>query len=561
MTDERQALRDWHRLFGLLLTDYFTGSPFVVEVERDLSVQQQFLDVVVVRRGRGRFVGRLPDGLEGLVAHNLVTFKSHHEALDTWAVKELVGHYVAYRKLVSPSPSKLLSEEQFRLYAVCARLPQKLSQQVPWQERRAGVYDCLWGTDTVRVVVAGELPREPHNAPLHLFSASTDLAIFGGTTYRPRSEVTSLLLRQLFEGLRGEDYAVAYTIADFNRDYVKKHFPLLTPEAQEELARTLPAAFYLMERMAPQVLLAGVSPEARLAGLSPEARLAGLSEEEIRQYLDKMTASHKAQSRRTAPEEVTGVGRTVRRWGRSDRQESTRPSKGRNALIWLRVGRPLFPRRLRPLFAGDRGVLVAVTIREHYDQEARRLEAMLPHGPRVGVLGSTDFWHADSEETCSHIGRLLAGIRGLVLLTGGVEGIGEAVGRSFFQARRDLGQEPRVYHVLPEGEEAWDYGETLFAGSDMTERREILGRLSGVFFMVEGGPRAGHEADVASAHGAVIIPVGRSGGYAGALFGRTCRPPAIDPGTWAALGSSQSTPVETAKAVLDAVQVCVGSAS
>src|SRR4029079_8705875 len=105
MPVERQSLQDWHRLFGLLLTDFFTGSPFVVEVERDLSVQQQLVDVVLVRRGRGRFTGRLPDGLEGLRAHNLVTFKSHREALDAWAVKELVGHHVAYRKLVSPSPS------------------------------------------------------------------------------------------------------------------------------------------------------------------------------------------------------------------------------------------------------------------------------------------------------------------------------------------------------------------------------------------------------------------------------------------------------------------------
>ena len=50
MAIEREALRDWHRLFGLLLTDFFSGSSFVVEVERDLSVQQQFLDVVIVRR-------------------------------------------------------------------------------------------------------------------------------------------------------------------------------------------------------------------------------------------------------------------------------------------------------------------------------------------------------------------------------------------------------------------------------------------------------------------------------------------------------------------------------
>src|SRR5438094_7211980 len=187
MTGEREALRDWHRLFGLLLTDFFSGSPFVVEVERDLSVQQQLLDVVILRRGAGRFTGRLPDGLEGLRSHNLMTFKSHHEALDSWAMKELVGADVAYRKLVSPSPSELLPEDQFGLYAVAARFPHNLSSQVPWQRRQPGVYDCRWGTDTIRVVVAGELPREPHNAPLHLFSAAPELVAFGSGAYRRRS--------------------------------------------------------------------------------------------------------------------------------------------------------------------------------------------------------------------------------------------------------------------------------------------------------------------------------------------------------------------------------------
>jgi hypothetical protein len=203
---------------------------------------------------------------------------------------------------------------------------------------------------------------------------------------------------------------------------------------------------------------------------------------------------------------------------------------------------------------------VAATIQGRYDQEARRLDALLPRSPRVAVLGSTDFWHADSERTCAEIGRLLAGIPGLVLLTGGVEGIGEAVGRSFFQARRDAAQEPRVYHVLPEGEPAWDDGETLFAGSDMTERREILGRLSGLFVMVEGGPRAGHEAEVAACHGAVVIPVGRSGGHAAALYGRMNRPPAIDAGTWAALGATGATPEETAQAAVRAAQACLEAA-
>ena len=250
--------------------DLFTGSPFVVEVKRDLSVQQQLLDVVVVRRSRGRFIGRLPDGLEGLRPHNLMTFKSHHEALDGWAMKELVGADVAYRKLVSPSPSELLPDDQFGLFAVAARFPRDLSEQVPWQQRQAGVYDYRWGTDTVRVVVAGELPCAAHNAPLHLFSAAADLVEFGRSAYQRRSEQTSRLLGQLFERLRGEGFAVAFTMEDFNRQYIKEHFAQLTPEEREQVLQALPA-------------------EERLAGLSPE---------QIQGYLDRLNAQRPATPRK-----------------------------------------------------------------------------------------------------------------------------------------------------------------------------------------------------------------------------------------------------------------------
>jgi hypothetical protein len=280
---EREALRDWHRLFGLLLTDFFSGSPYVVEVERDLSVQQQLLDVAIIRRGRGRFAGRLPDGLEGLRPHNLMTFKSHHEALNAWTMKELSGLDVAYRKLVSPSPTDLLPEDQFGLYAVAARFPQNLSQQVPWQQRQAGVYDCLWGTDTIRVVVAGELPREPHNAPLILFSASPELVGFGRSAYQRRSANTSALLGQLFDRLHEEGFTMSFTMEDFQRQYAKEHFAQLTPEEQREA----------LERLSPEhrrEVLQSLPPEERLAGLPLEQRLAGLSAEQLRQYLDQMSA-------------------------------------------------------------------------------------------------------------------------------------------------------------------------------------------------------------------------------------------------------------------------------
>jgi hypothetical protein len=306
MADQEQALRDWHRLFGLLLTDFFTDSPFVVEVERDLSMQQQLLDVVVIRKGRGKFSGVLPDGLEELANHNLITFKSHHEALDAWAMKELIGHYVAYRKLESTSTSELLQEDQFRLYAVCARFPKNLAAQVQWKKQRVGVYDCLWGTDKIRVIVAGELPREPQNAPLHLFSATPELIGFGQGSYRRHSAISSKLLGQLFDRLQVEGFTMSYTWKDFERDYVKKYFPRLTLQEQEEVFRTLPteAQEKLLQGLsveAQEKLLQGLSAEAQeklLRTLPPEARLEGLSEEEIRQYLDKIATIRKPTTRK-----------------------------------------------------------------------------------------------------------------------------------------------------------------------------------------------------------------------------------------------------------------------
>jgi hypothetical protein len=305
MTEERRAVRDWHRLFGALLRDFFTGSPFGVEVEKDLSVQQQFLDVAIFRRDRRPFAGRLPDGMDDLGEHNLVSFKLHREAADQLTMEELVGHFVAYWKLVSPSPSDLLPRELFRLFAVCARYPHNLAGQVPWHEQQAGVYDCQWGTDLVHVLVAGQLPREEHNAPLLLFSASPELVEFAQGAYRRRSEDTSALLDLLLKRFQGEGFSMSYTLEDFKGDYVTENLAKLAPEKQQEALRALPPETRLAGLSAEE-RLAGLSAEERLAGLPPEQqeeamrslplerRLAGLSEEQIRQYLDQLTAGRPA---------------------------------------------------------------------------------------------------------------------------------------------------------------------------------------------------------------------------------------------------------------------------
>jgi hypothetical protein len=172
-----------------------------------------------------------------------------------------------------------------------ARFPHNLSQQVPWQKVQEGVYDCVWGTDTIRVVVAGDLPREPHNAPLHLFSAQPELVGFGRSAYQRRSPNTSALLGQLFDRLSEEGFAMSYTMEDFQRQYAKEHFARLTPKERREALESLSPE----ER---RQVLQSLPPEERLAGLPPEQRLAGLSAEQIRQYLDQLTARHSPGARK-----------------------------------------------------------------------------------------------------------------------------------------------------------------------------------------------------------------------------------------------------------------------
>ena len=54
-----------------MLMDLFEGTPFEVELEVDLSVEQQKLDVLVIRKTAGEMTQALPDGFEDLVNHNL----------------------------------------------------------------------------------------------------------------------------------------------------------------------------------------------------------------------------------------------------------------------------------------------------------------------------------------------------------------------------------------------------------------------------------------------------------------------------------------------------------
>src|SRR2546423_10190667 len=124
----------------------------------DLSLKQQFVDLVLIRKGPEPIPRPLPDGFEDLAGHNLLTFKSHQEALDAWALEELISHYVNYRKQSSPSLQNLLPASNYRLFAVCARFPQSLAQELVLTPVRPGVYDVRMGTRPIRIIVAAQLP-------------------------------------------------------------------------------------------------------------------------------------------------------------------------------------------------------------------------------------------------------------------------------------------------------------------------------------------------------------------------------------------------------------------
>jgi hypothetical protein len=292
---------DWHRMFGLLLMDFFTGSPFQVHLETDLSLKKQLLDVVVIHKGEGSFAEALPDGFGELAPYNLVTFKSFQETLTDFTLKELTGHYVNFLKQVSPTMQDLLPEAMFRLFAVSARYPRELARQVPWIELQQGVYECRRGTDVIRILVAGELPRSENNALLHLFSAAREQAQFGAAHYKLRTDESSTLLSRLFAMYRKEGLDMPYTMEDFRRDYVREHLKDLTPEeiltvvSAEDLLGSLSVEKRL-EGVPVEKRLEGVPVEKRLEGVPVEKRLEGVSDEELAALLKRRLGSDSAPS-------------------------------------------------------------------------------------------------------------------------------------------------------------------------------------------------------------------------------------------------------------------------
>ena len=256
--------RDWHRMFAVSWYDFLTGQPVKVDSEIDLSRKQQWLDVVLLRKGPEPLTVQMPDGFEELASHNLISFKSFQETLDGWSLSELVGHYVNYRKQVSPNMNELLPESDFRLFAVTTRYPQNLAR-LPLRRSREGVYDLTHFTGELRVIVIHQLPQEGQNALMHLFSALKPQVAFGQANYQVRSSETTSFLYQLFGLYLKEGMNVPIDMQEFVRQAQQEMYDNMTPEQRKAL----------LKKMTPEERVAGLSPEEMLKALqalSPEAK-------------------------------------------------------------------------------------------------------------------------------------------------------------------------------------------------------------------------------------------------------------------------------------------------
>ena len=264
---------NWHRIFGLLVSDLFYGSPYEVDIEKDLSLKQQYLDLVIVRKSHTGSLTTLPDGLEPLAEHNLISYKSHHESMNAWAIKELISYYVNYRKQVRQERGHLLPEKEIRLFAVATKYPQKLAQQLPLAATDyQGVYDLTYGTEAIRLIVLSQISDQPHNDLWQLFSANAAKIDRAWHHYRPHQSDVSSVIYQLLKAYQQEFYPMSYTLEEFNKEFVKNHLHLIP--AEEVLKQY--SADEVLKRYSPDEVLKRYSPDERLKDLSPDEILRSL---------------------------------------------------------------------------------------------------------------------------------------------------------------------------------------------------------------------------------------------------------------------------------------------
>ena len=280
-------LVQWHRLIGTALRDMSTRSSLEVELEIDLSLRKQLLDIVIIKKGKGKLPKNMPDGFDNLAKYNLITYKSLHESLNSWALDEFLGYYTNYRKQSVPEGKTLPKENSFKLYAISTRFPKKLNSEFELIPQSEGLYQVCWGSRDMTIIVLNQIPQKEHNALWNAFSAEKERIAYGSKHYQIRSKDTSTILKQLLAKYRQEGIDMPYTTENFKHDVAMENLSALTID---ERLQGLPTN-EVIQRLSLDERLEGLSTNERLHGLSTNERFQGLSIEEIEASLEQLKSS------------------------------------------------------------------------------------------------------------------------------------------------------------------------------------------------------------------------------------------------------------------------------
>ncbi|XP_022665261.1 uncharacterized protein LOC111252099 isoform X3 [Varroa destructor] len=158
------------------------------------------------------------------------------------------------------------------------------------------------------------------------------------------------------------------------------------------------------------------------------------------------------------------------------------------------------------------------------------LKKMPSHDGCVYISGSTKDIDDRTASICDEVGKKLAQVSSITLLTGGFNGVPQLVARSFVEARKGS-KTDSVYHLLPKKDSSRfqddapqssdgtfrdaELGKTVYIGDSIKERELIVGRTFSICILIGGDARAAHEAEQFLWNDHFVIPIISTGGAAG----------------------------------------------
>lgn len=236
----------WCRWFGLLLEDFFTGTAYGVRLEEELSLKRQFLDVLILRWGDGPEPESLPDGLEGLGEHNLVTSSPRQ---NPWTRGRWTSCSGTTSTTTSNSGSRTLMPWSQRSGSTRSAPPP--AQPVPTGDggtkKRGYVRHSLRHAPGAAGRAARH-PGRPHNVPWQIFSDESRCVESGLQCYDWHQEEARSLINQFAQHYHFEGALMA------------SRCTTLPSTSRRNTSTNCP----------PEVLRNALPPEERLKGLTPK---------------------------------------------------------------------------------------------------------------------------------------------------------------------------------------------------------------------------------------------------------------------------------------------------